>query len=114
MVLHAHFKKHIIALGGWLLMYTSGPPRPRFGKKPSFFRIFFCYLPLAIVHHLWCISCGASAVVHQPWCISSGASALVILVNLVNMVILVNLMIMVSMVILVNMAILVNLLILMN
>ena len=45
MVWHAHFKKHIIALGGWLLMYTSGPP-PRFGKRPSFLRIFFCYLPL--------------------------------------------------------------------
>ena len=40
MVLHAHFKKHIIALGGWLLMYTSGPP-PWFGKRPHFFRIFF-------------------------------------------------------------------------
>ena len=26
MVLQAHLKKHIIALGGWLLMYTSGPP----------------------------------------------------------------------------------------
>ena len=26
MVLQAHLKKHIIALGGWLLMYISGPP----------------------------------------------------------------------------------------
>ena len=32
MVLQAHLKKHIIALGGWLLMYTSGPPRPYMQK----------------------------------------------------------------------------------
>ena len=44
MVLQAHLKKHIIALGGWLLMYTSGPP-PRFGKRPDFFRIFFATFP---------------------------------------------------------------------
>ena len=41
MVLHAHFKKHIIALGGWLLMYTSGPPRPPVWQKTIFFPDFF-------------------------------------------------------------------------
>ena len=39
MVLHAHFKKHIIALGGWLLMYTSGPP-PGLAKDHLFSGFF--------------------------------------------------------------------------
>ena len=39
MVLHAHFKKHIIALGGWLLMYTSGPP-PSLAKDHLFSGFF--------------------------------------------------------------------------
>ena len=51
MVLHAHFKKHIIALGGWLLMYTSGPPRPPVWQKTIFFPDFFCYLPLQRWEH---------------------------------------------------------------
>ena len=41
MVLHAHFKKHIIALGGWLLMYTSGPPSPPVWQKTRLFPDFF-------------------------------------------------------------------------
>ena len=44
MVLHAHFKKYIITLGGWFLMYTSGPPPV--WQKTTFFPDFFCYLPL--------------------------------------------------------------------
>ena len=45
MVLQAHLKKHIIALGGWLLMYTSGPP-PGLANDHTFSDFFFCYLPL--------------------------------------------------------------------
>ena len=45
MVLQAHLKKHIIALGGWLLMYTSGPPPPVW-QMTTLFPFFFCYLPL--------------------------------------------------------------------
>ena len=40
MVLQAHLKKHIIALGGWLLMYTSGPPPPVW-QKTTLFPDFF-------------------------------------------------------------------------
>ena len=39
MVLQAHLKKHIIALGGWLLMYTSGPP-PGLAKDQTFSGFF--------------------------------------------------------------------------
>ena len=46
MVLQAHLKKHIIALGGWLLMYTSGPRPPPVWQKTTLFPDFFCYLPL--------------------------------------------------------------------
>ena len=63
MVLQAHLKKHIIALGGWLLMYTSGPS-PRFGKRPDFFRIFFLIPSLRMT-----IECGlgvAGGRVLQP------------------------------------------------
>ena len=40
MVLQAHLKKHIIALGGWLLMYTSGPPPPVW-QMTTLFPVFF-------------------------------------------------------------------------
>ena len=40
MVLQAHLKKHIIALGGWLLMYTSGPP-PGLAKDHLFAGFFW-------------------------------------------------------------------------
>ena len=44
MVLQAHLKKHIIALGGWLLMYTSGPP-PGLAKDHLFSGFFFATFP---------------------------------------------------------------------
>ena len=48
MVLQAHLKKHIIALGGWLLMYTSGPPRPPIWQKTIFFPDFFLLPSLSV------------------------------------------------------------------
>ena len=45
MVLQAHLKKHIIALGGWLLMYTSGPPRPPVWQMTTLFPVLFFLLP---------------------------------------------------------------------
>ena len=34
-------KKHISKLEVWFFVYPRRPPRPRFGKRPDFFRIFF-------------------------------------------------------------------------
>ena len=48
MVLHAHFKKYIITLGVWFLMYPRRPPRPPVWSKTRVFLDFFCYLPLAV------------------------------------------------------------------
>ena len=55
MVLQAHLKKHIIALGGWLLMYTSGPPRPPVWQKTTLFPFFFLLPSLTLtqlIEHL--------------------------------------------------------------
>ena len=54
MVLQAHLKKHIIALGGWLLMYTSGPPRPPVWQMTTLFPFFFL-LPSLIYFAFFCV-----------------------------------------------------------
>ena len=45
MVLHAHFKKYIITLGVWFLMYPPRPPPPQIGQRPHFFQKFFATFP---------------------------------------------------------------------
>ena len=47
MVLHVHFKKYIITLGVWFLMYPRRPPRPPVWQKTTLFPDFsFGILPL--------------------------------------------------------------------
>ena len=53
MVLQAHLKKHIIALGGWLLMYTSGPPPPVWHKTTLFPDFFFATFPYLLCQVNW-------------------------------------------------------------